>query len=261
MNPPYSAAWSADKKFETDARFRGFGKLAPKSKADFAFLLHGFSKLKEDGKMAIVLPHGVLFRGAAEGIIRKTLLELGAIESIIGLPEKLFFGTQIPTVLIILKKSRQDKDVLIIDASQEFEKGKNQNLMKPEHIDKIFAVYEKRVNIEKYAHVASFEEIQINDYNLNIPRYVDRFEEEEPIDFIALSNELATLNKDIAQSEQEFLKMLDELAITDDSKDLIEATKRIFQPASAMNNNVTTPVKAKVRLSKPSTDIEQMALF
>lgn len=229
MNPPYSAKWSAEKGFLEDVRFAPYGVLAPKSKADFAFLLHGFYHLKDTGVMTIVLPHGVLFRGNAEGKIRKHLLDNGAIDSVIGLPANIFFNTSIPTTVIVLKKNRSTKDVLFIDASQGFEKSKNQNLMKQEHIDKILSAYEKRESIDKFAHVASFEEIQSNDYNLNIPRYVDTFEEEEPIDFLELSNELVTLNKEIAQSEQDFLKMLDELAITDDSKELIEATKRIFQ--------------------------------
>src|SRR5699024_9936812 len=137
MNPPYSAKWSASKEMEGDIRFKDFDRLAPKSRSDFAFLLHGYSKLSNDGKMAVVLPHGVLFRGAAERVIRKKLLEIGAIETVIGLPEKLFFGTSIPTVYIVLKKNRKNKDVLFIDASKEFEKGKNQNSLTDKHIDKI----------------------------------------------------------------------------------------------------------------------------
>lgn len=177
MNPPYSADWVQ----RPDERFDAYG-LAPKTKADFAFLLHGYSKLDEDGTMAIVLPHGVLFRGAAEGKIRQRLLEEGAISSIIGLPSNLFFGTNIPVALIVLTKKRKEKDVLFIDASKEFEKGKNQNFLLEEHQSKIFQAYSKRKTIDKYAHVASFNEIKENDFNLNIPRYVDTFEEEEPID-------------------------------------------------------------------------------
>ncbi|MCT0459418.1 SAM-dependent methyltransferase, partial [Lactococcus cremoris] len=143
----------------------------PKSKADFAFLLHGFYHLKESGTMGIVLPHGVLFRGAAEGTIRQSLLEMGAIDAVIGLPANIFFGTSIPTTVIILEKNRSRRDVLFIDASQDFEKRKNQNVLLDEHIDKIVSIYKKREDIERYAHVASFDEIQENDFNLNIPRY------------------------------------------------------------------------------------------
>ncbi|MHC3838198.1 N-6 DNA methylase, partial [Streptococcus thermophilus] len=141
-------------KFLSDPRFERFGKLAPKSKADFAFLLHGFYHLKESGTMGIVLPHGVLFRGGAEGTIRKALLEMGAIDAVIGLPANIFFGTSIPTAVIILKKNRSRRDVLFIDASQDFEKQKNKNVLLDEHIDKIVSTYKKREDIERYAHVA-----------------------------------------------------------------------------------------------------------
>lgn len=229
MNPPYSAKWSADTTFLDDSRFNRYGRLAPKSKADFAFLLHGHYHLKDSGTMAIVLPHGVLFRGAAEGVIRKKLLEDGSVDAVIGMPANLFFGTSIPTTVIILKKNRTTRDVLFIDASKEFTKGKNQNKLTKENIDKIVNTYKKREDIEKYAHVASFDEIKENDFNLNIPRYVDAFEEEEPIDIVDLSNEIVSLNEEIAQSEKEFLKLLDELKVTDESKDIIAATKAVFQ--------------------------------
>src|SRR5699024_7446562 len=138
MNPPYSAKWSADSGFLQDPRFSSFGVLAPKSKADFAFLLHGYYHLKQNsGVMAIVLPHGVLFRGNAEGKIRQRLLEEGAIDTVIGLPANIFFNTSIPTTIMILKKNRTNRDVLFIDASKEFEKGKNQNIMTDKHIEKI----------------------------------------------------------------------------------------------------------------------------
>ena len=228
MNPPYSAVWGADDKFLSDPRFERYGRLAPKSKADFAFLLHGFYHLNEKGTMGIVLPHGVLFRGSAEGIIRKTLLGMGAIDAVIGLPPNIFYGTSIPTVVLILKKKRTGRDVLFIDASNDYEKQKNQNNLRNEDIAKIVDAYKKRKNISKYAHVASFEEIAGNDYNLNIPRYVDTFEEEEQIDIVALSKEMIDLNKQIRQSETEFLGLLNELAETDETRDIIEATKRIF---------------------------------
>lgn len=229
MNPPYSAKWSAEKGFLDDPRFSMYGVLAPKSKADFAFLLHGYYHLKEGGTMAIVLPHGVLFRGNAEGKIRKILLDNGGIDTVIGLPANLFFNTTIPTTIVILKKNRQKKDVFFIDASKEFEKEKNQNTLTSEHIEKVLDTYINRVDVEKYAHLASFEEIVENDYNLNIPRYVDTFEEEEPIDIVELGKELMDLNAEIKTVEQSFLEMIDELQITDESKDIIAATKEVFQ--------------------------------
>jgi len=228
MNPPYSAQWRAADKFLSDPRFERYGKLAPKSKADFAFLLHGFYHLKDSGTMGIVLPHGVLFRGAAEGVIRKTLLEMGAIEAVIGLPTNIFYGTSIPTVVLILKKNRQNRNVFFIDASNDFEKQKNQNTLRPQDIAKIIDAYKNRGNIEKYAHLASYDEIVANDYNLNIPRYVDTFVEEEQIDIVALSREMIDLNLQIKQDETDFLGLLDQLAITDETRDLIEATKQIF---------------------------------
>ncbi|MEN1967816.1 type I restriction-modification system subunit M [Lentibacillus sp. N15] len=229
MNPPYSAKWSADKGFLDDPRFSMYGVLAPKSKADFAFLLHGYYHLKDSGVMAIVLPHGVLFRGNAEGKIRKILLDSGAIDTVIGLPANIFFNTSIPTTIIVLKKNRPTKDVLFIDASKEFEKGKNQNLLKSEHIEKILDTYVDRTDVERYAHLASFDEIKGNDYNLNIPRYVDTFEEEEPIDIVALGKEIVSLNDEIKEAEQSILTMLDELEVTDESRDIIAATKEVFR--------------------------------
>ncbi|MCC9861207.1 type I restriction-modification system subunit M, partial [Streptococcus agalactiae] len=154
MNPPYSLKWSATAGFLTDPRFSSYGVLAPKSKADFAFLLHGFYHLKNTGTMAIVLPHGVLFRGAAEGKIRQKLLEQGAIDTIIGLPSNIFYNTSIPTTIIILKKNRTNKDVFFIDASKEFDKGKNQNTMTDAHIKKILDAYKSRDNSDKFSYLA-----------------------------------------------------------------------------------------------------------
>ena len=144
-------------------------------------MLHGFYHLKDTGTMGIVLPHGVLFRGAAEGIIRRHLLESGNIFAVIGLPSGIFFNTGIPTCIIILKKKREGRDILFIDASKEFQKDKAKNLMLPEHVEKIVDAYKKRGNIEKFSHLATYEEIQKNNFNLNIPRYVDTFEQEEKI--------------------------------------------------------------------------------
>ena len=228
MNPPYSAKWTAADKFLSDSRFEPYGKLAPKSKADFAFLLHGYYHLKDNGTMGIVLPHGVLFRGAAEQTIRRALLEKGAFDTVIGLPPNIFYGTSIPTVVLILKKDRKDRNVFFIDASNDFEKQKNQNSLRPQDIKKIVNTYKKRENIDKYAHLATFDEIAANDYNLNIPRYVNTFKEEEQIDIVVLSREMMDINVQIKQNETDFLALLDELAVTDDTKELIEATKQIF---------------------------------
>lgn len=228
MNPPYSAEWSADDTFLDDSRFNRYGKLAPKSKADFAFLLHGFYHLIDDGTMAIVLPHGVLFRGGAEGVIRKKLLDDGRIEAVIGLPPNLFYGTSIPTSVIILKKNRQKRDVLFIDGSADFVKEKNQNKLTEENIHKIVDAYQKRENIEKYAHLASFEEIKENDYNLNIPRYVDTFEAEEPVDMAAVGARIKSIRKDKADLEKELLKMIGSLQYSGENEDWIKGAMEVF---------------------------------
>ena len=212
MNPPYSAKWSANSGFMADPRFSPFGKLAPQSKADFAFLLHGYYHLKQDnGVMAIVLPHGVLFRGNAEGTIRKALLEEGAIDTVIGLPANIFFNTSIPTTVIILKKNRTNRDVYFIDASKEFDKGKNQNIMTDAHIEKILEAYKSREEIDKFAHLASYEEIVENDYNLNIPRYVDTFEEEEVEPLTDIVSKINTTNQAIQNQTASLLEMLGQL--------------------------------------------------
>lgn len=161
-NPPYSANWDNHERKLKDPRFAEYGKLAPKSKADFAFILHCLYHLNENGTAAIVLPHGVLFRGAAEGHIRKVLIEKNYLDAVIGLPANLFFGTSIPTCILVLKKNRQHKDILFIDASQHFDKGKNQNYLNSEHIDAILNAYINRQSIEKFAYIAQKEEIQQN---------------------------------------------------------------------------------------------------
>ena len=216
MNPPYSAKWTADKGFLDEPRFSMYGVLAPKSKADFAFLLHGYYHLKDSGVMAIVLPHGVLFRGAAEGKIRKILLENGAIDTVIGLPANIFFNTSIPTTVIILKKNRENKDVLFIDASNEFTKEKNQNKLEETHIEKIVNTYKERKDIEKYSHAATYDEIVENDFNLNIPRYVDTFEEEEPISLAEVAQDMKEVQKEIAESNAALAQMVQELTASND---------------------------------------------
>ena len=213
-NPPYSANWSADAKFLDDERFSAYGKLAPKSKADFAFIQHMIHQLDDNGTMAVVLPHGVLFRGAAEGVIRKYLIEeRNVLDAVIGLPANIFFGTSIPTVILVFKKNRENNDILFIDASNEFEKGKNQNNLTDENVEKIVNTYVNRETIEKYSYVASMEEIKENDYNLNIPRYVDTFEEEEPIDLVAVSERISSIDKEIAKLDEELAVYLRELGL------------------------------------------------
>ncbi len=217
MNPPYSAKWSAAAGFLQDERFSEYGVLAPKSKADYAFLLHGLYHLKNNGTMAIVLPHGVLFRGAAEGKIREKLLRTGNIYAVIGLPANLFYNTSIPTCIIVLKKHREGRDVLFIDASSKFEKGKKQNMMTEENIDSVLALYHRRETVEKESYLASFEDIERNDFNLNIPRYVDNFETEEEIDFDGLLEEMRETDRQIKKAQREFVSMLKDLTSEDES--------------------------------------------
>lgn len=217
MNPPYSAKWSATAGFLQDERFSDYGVLAPKSKADYAFLLHGLYHLKSNGTMAIVLPHGVLFRGAAEGKIREKLLHAGNIYAVIGLPANLFYNTSIPTCIIVLKKHRDGRDVLFIDASKKFDKGKKQNAMTDEHIEAVMELYSKRETVEKESYLASFEDIEKNDFNLNIPRYVDNFEKEEEVDINALLTQMDQMDKELEQAQGEFLSLLKDLTSTDET--------------------------------------------
>ncbi|WP_404467325.1 type I restriction-modification system subunit M [Planococcus rifietoensis] len=229
MNPPYSAKWSADDTFLDDSRFNRFGKLAPKSKADFAFLLHGLYHLKDSGTMAIVLPHGVLFRGGAEGVIRKKLLEDGNVDTIIGMPGNLFFGTSIPTTVIILKKNRETRDVLFIDGSNDFIKGKNQNKLSTENIDKVVETYRNRENIKKYSYIASFEEIKENDFNLNIPRYVDTFKEEEGTDMATIGASIRDIRKEKEQLESDLYEMISSLRYDEEDTTWIKGALEVFK--------------------------------
>lgn len=221
-NPPYSQNWdtkNVDR--EKDTRFKGYG-VAPASKADYAFVLHGLYHLDKAGTMAIVLPHGVLFRGASEGKIRKNIIDNNLLDAVIGLPANLFYGTSIPTCVLVFKgrEARKNKDILFIDASNEFEKGKNQNKLSPENINKIIETYSNREDVEKYAHVASLDEIKGNDYNLNIPRYVDTFEEEEVIPLSKVAQELTEVKADIANSYDKLFELMSELnGTTDEAKD------------------------------------------
>ena len=196
-NPPYSLKWTADSKYLDDPRYSGVGKLAPKSHADFAFLQHMVYHMDEtDGRVAVLLPHGVLFRGGAEEDIRKYLIkDLNRLDAVIGLPANLFHGAAIPVVVLVLKSKRNGNsgNILFIDASKEFKPGKVQNELTDENIQKIVETYENRVDVERYAHVATMEEIIENGWNLNIPRYVDTSEEEAEIDIAAVKTELADI--------------------------------------------------------------------
>ncbi len=214
-NPPFSAKWSADPLFLQDERFAAYGKLAPSSKADMAFVQHMLYQLDDNGTMAVVLPHGVLFRGSSEGVIRQYLIEqMNVVDAIIGLPANIFYGTSIPTCILVLKKNREHKDnILFIDASNDFEKQKNQNKLLSEHLDKIVAAFEKRENIEKYAHVATLQEVKDNDYNLNIPRYVDTFEAEAEIDLDMIAQQLQALEQDSQKTDAIISDFCKELGI------------------------------------------------
>ncbi|MCF6260334.1 MAG: type I restriction-modification system subunit M [Gammaproteobacteria bacterium] len=210
-NPPFSYRWEPNEALSEDFRFKSYG-LAPKSAADFAFLLHGFHFLSDDGVMAIILPHGVLFRGGAEARIRTKLLKDHHIDTVIGLPANLFFSTGIPVCILVLKRCKKPDDVLFINASEHFEKGKRQNHLRPEDIEKIIDTYQYRKEDNRYARRVSMEEIEKNDYNLNISRYVSTAKPEPVIDLSAVHGELAGYENDIVNATNKhntFLKELD----------------------------------------------------
>ena len=211
-NPPFSL----DKWGHDDASNDPYGRfrrgIPPKTKGDYAFISHMIETLKpETGRMAVVVPHGVLFRASSEGKIRQQLIEENVLDTVIGLPEKLFFGTGIPAAILIFKKHKTDNNVLFIDASREFKSGKNQNQLTDENIQKIIDTYKARENLDKYAYLASFDEIKENDFNLNIPRYVDTFEEETEIDLVAVRTERVQLKNELQTLEAEMEGYLKEL--------------------------------------------------
>lgn len=227
-NPPFSldkwamgfaGAETDEKKFKMEAaldQYRRFDwGVPPSSKGDFAFVLHMLYSLAEDGRMGVVLPHGVLFRGASEGKIRKQIIDLNLLDAVIGLPENLFYGTGIPAAILILKKNRTKKDVLFIDASGEghYEKDKNQNKLREEDLSEIERVYNDYKTIDKYSYVATLDEIKENDYNLNIPRYVDTFEEEEMVDMDKVANNIKNIKAEIHDVEEEMARCLEELGL------------------------------------------------
>jgi len=213
-NPPFSANWTSNQLFMSDDRFSQYGKLAPKSYADFAFVQHMIYHLAENGTMAIVLPHGALFRKGSEQKIRKYLIdEKNYLDAVIGLPEKIFFGTEIPTCILIFKKCRENpQDVLFIDSSRYFEKS-TQNYLRPTDVDKIINTYRQRFTEDKYSYIASIGEIKENDFNLNIARYVDTFKEAESIDLNKLSDEIKAIDELIKETQDTLSEFCNELNI------------------------------------------------
>lgn len=217
-NPPFSAHWKGKENplNNTDDRFSQYGKLAPSTKADFAFVQHMIYQLSDNGTMACILPHGVLFRGAAEGTIREYLIkDQNYLDAVIGLPPNLFYGTSIPTCILVIRKCRiHPNNILFIDASADFEKEGNQNVLTDEHIDKIATAYHERTNKEKYSYIATLDEIAENDYNLNIPRYVDTSEQEEAVDLAEVSRQLKKQKELVCQIDEKIEVYCSEFMIT-----------------------------------------------
>jgi type I restriction enzyme M protein len=211
-NPPFSLSKWGHEDATDDPHGRYHRGVPPKTKGDYAFITHMIETLKNDtGRMGVVVPHGVLFRASSEGKIRQQLIEENLLDTVIGLPEKLFFGTGIPAAILLFKKNKTDNKVLFIDASNEFKSGKNQNQLTDDNINKIIETYKARVNVDKYAYLASFDEIKENDFNLNIPRYVDTFEEEAEIDLDVVHTERLELKAELDALEAEMAEYLKEL--------------------------------------------------
>lgn len=210
-NPPFSLDKWGYEDAEADRHKRFLRGLPPKSKGDYAFILHMIETTLPTGKVGVIVPHGVLFRGGAEGKIRQTLIEDNYLDAVVGLPTNLFFGTGIPAAILIFNKARKTKDVLFIDASKEYQEGKKQNTLRPQDMDKVVDAYRKYETIEKYAYRATVDEIKENDYNLNIPRYVDTFEEEEMVDIKATQKEIEKLEGELVEVRKEMNKYLKEL--------------------------------------------------
>jgi type I restriction enzyme M protein len=214
-NPPFSINWEPEKVSASEERFAKYGRLAPSSKADFAFIQHMIYHLADNGTMAIIMPHGVLFRGGAEGEIRKFIVANdNHLDAVIGLPANIFFGTSIPTCVLVFKKCRKhDQGVIFIDASKEFDKIKTSNFLSDVHIAKILETYKNRTEIEKYSKIVSLEQIKENDYNLNIPRYVDTFEAQDQIDIAQIAQELKELETNTKTTDQKITDFCKELGI------------------------------------------------
>ncbi|WP_425380776.1 type I restriction-modification system subunit M [Spiroplasma endosymbiont of Polydrusus pterygomalis] len=215
-NPPYSSHWSANQKFLSDERFSAYGKLAPKTKADFAFIQNMIYKLAANGVMAVVIPHGILFRGNAELIIRKYMIAKNWIDTIISLPANMFYGTSIPTCIIVMKKWKSDNAILLIDASKEFAKQGNKNTLTDENIIKIINVFNNRKTIAKFSNLVAIEIIKANNYNLNIARYIDNTVEKEIINIKELQDKLITNEQAMQKLNEEFKLMLKDLVINNE---------------------------------------------
>jgi type I restriction enzyme M protein len=211
-NPPFSYRWEPGEAMSEDMRFKNHG-VAPKSAADFAFLLHGLHYLRDDGVMAIILPHGVLFRGGAEERIRRKLLGDRHIDTVIGLPANLFYSTGIPVCILVLKKCKKPDDVLFINAAEHFEKGKRQNQLRPEHIDRIVETYQRRREEPRYSRRVGMEEIEKNDFNLNISRYVSTAIAEEEVDLADVHERMIEIERDIKKARATHNGFLRELGL------------------------------------------------
>ena len=224
-NPPYSMTWTPT----SDERFDIYG-LAPRTKADFSFLLHGFHQLEDGGSMSLILPHGVLFRGNSEGAIRQQLLEHGVIDTIIGLAPNLFLNTGIPVAILLLKKGRDKKDVFFVDAKDEFTKGKAQNNLDVEHIKKIVSAVSLRMTTERFSYLANWEKLVENGFNLNIPRYVDTFIPEEVQPLGVIFRELIEIDREITETEREFARLFGELVATNPTEqEELEAEQELMR--------------------------------
>ena len=216
-NPPFSLdKWGAENA-ANDPYKRFWRGIPPKSKGDYAFISHmiesTYLEPGQNGRVGVVVPHGVLFRGGGEGKIRQQFIEENLLDAVIGLPANLFYGTGIPAAILIFKRNKADKKVLFIDASREFEQGTNQNKLRTQDIEKILATYKARETIDKYAYLAEFDELKENDFNLNIPRYVDTFEPEPPVDMVAVNAEINTLKAELEGVEEKMTDYLQELGL------------------------------------------------
>lgn len=212
-NPPFSLDKWGEEEAKSDKYGRFIYGIPPKSKGDYAFVQHMIASMNSEGTVAVVLPHGVLFRGASEGKIREGLIKENLLDAVIGLPANLFFGTNIPACILIFKNNRKDKDIIFIDASNDFAKEKNQNVLRSEDIEKIMSTYKERKEVEKYSHIAQIEEIEENGFNLNIPRYVDTFEDEEIVDIDILEDEILEIETELVSIKEEMKKILEELGL------------------------------------------------
>ena len=213
-NPPFSANWLSNPLLLSDDRFSQYGKLAPASKADFAFVQHMLHHLDDNGTMAVILPHGALFRGGAEGHIRQYLIkDRNWLDAVIGLPANIFYGTGIPTCILVFKKCRETEDVLFVDASTCFEKATNQNILRAADVDRIIDTFRSRAEVNRFSHRATLAEITENAFNLNIPRYVDTFEADAEIDLAAVAAEVRAIEGNMAALDKSIRDFCAELGL------------------------------------------------